>query len=140
MMPVRWLTNRSRTRWSGLQVELVGSLRCHELHRRALDCLGDRLRIAEIVLLPLRIRTHVLRRHQTGVVAKPMELAAQMMRADTGLHADQARRHVRKSCFYLAPRPPLPQHDRAAVIKTYNVKRVLADINADHGYRAIGLL
>src|SRR5262245_26082980 len=45
-----------------LQIELLGSLGCDELHRRALHRLGDRLRIAEVVLLPLRIRAHVLRR------------------------------------------------------------------------------
>ena len=36
-----------------LQVQLFGSLRCHKLHRRALNGLGDRLRITEVVLLSL---------------------------------------------------------------------------------------
>ena len=36
-----------------LQVELIGSLRRHELHCRPLHRFGDRLRIAEVVLLPL---------------------------------------------------------------------------------------
>jgi hypothetical protein len=40
-----------------------------------------------------------------------------MMRANAGFHADQARRHVGKSCLHLAARPLLPQHDRAAWIK-----------------------
>ena len=35
-----------------LQVQLIGGLRGHELHRRALHRLGDRLRVAEVVLLP----------------------------------------------------------------------------------------
>src|SRR5437868_2037840 len=85
-----------------LQVELIGSLRRHELHRWPLYCLSDRLRVVEVVLLSLRIGTHVLRRHQSGVVTKPLELATEMMRTDTGLHADQARWHVGKSCFHLA--------------------------------------
>jgi hypothetical protein len=34
-----------------LQVKLVGSLGRNELHGRALHRLGDRLRIAEVVLL-----------------------------------------------------------------------------------------
>ena len=50
-MPVRWLTNRSRTPVSRLQVELIGCLGRNKLHRRTLHCLGDRFRIAEIVLL-----------------------------------------------------------------------------------------
>ena len=37
----------------GLQVKLVGGLGCNELHGRALHRLGDRLRIAEVVLLSL---------------------------------------------------------------------------------------
>jgi hypothetical protein len=51
-----------------------------------------------------------------------------MMRADTGLHADQTGWHIDKPCFHLAPRPPLPQHDCATLIETDDVKRVLPDI------------
>jgi hypothetical protein len=36
-----------------LQVELVGRLGCDELHGWALHCLGDRFRIAIVVLLTL---------------------------------------------------------------------------------------
>ncbi len=85
-----------------LQVELICGLRRHELHRRPLHRLGDRLRIAEVVLLSLRIGAHVLRRHQPSVVAKHLQLATEMMRADTGLHADQARRQVGEPYFHLA--------------------------------------
>src|ERR1039457_3321046 len=46
-----------------LQVELIGGLRRHELHRRALHRLGDRLSIAEVILLSLRVGPYVLRRH-----------------------------------------------------------------------------
>jgi hypothetical protein len=38
---------------SSLTDELFGSLRCHKLHRRALNGLGDRLGITEVVLLSL---------------------------------------------------------------------------------------
>ena len=37
----------------GLQVKLIRGLRRYELHRWALHCLGNRLSIAEVVLLPL---------------------------------------------------------------------------------------
>src|ERR1035437_4950881 len=56
-----------------------------------------------------------------------------MMRADAGLHANQAGRHVGKACFTLATRPLLMQHDRAALRLAYDMERVLADIDADHG-------
>src|ERR1700694_6353936 len=56
-----------------------------------------------------------------------------MMRANAGLHADQARRQVGKACFHLAARPLLPKHDRTALIVADNMERVLADIDADYG-------
>jgi ABC transporter substrate binding protein len=46
------LTDQSLTHpMQRLQIELIGSLYCHKLHCRALDCLCDRFRIAEVVLL-----------------------------------------------------------------------------------------
>ena len=62
------------------------------------------------------------------------------MRADAGLHADQARRQVGKSRLDLAARPFLLQHDRAALIVPYDVERVLADIDSNHGDCAVGFL
>ena len=85
-----------------LKVELIGSLGRDELHGRALDSLGDGFRISEVILLSLRIGAHVFRRHQAGVVAKHLELATEMMRADAGLHADPTRRQIRKSSLHLA--------------------------------------
>ena len=134
MTPVRWLTRRSRTRCvQRLQAQLIGGLRGHELHRRALDRLGDRLRVAEVVLLSLRVGADVLRRHQPGIVAKQAEPAAEMMGSDTGFHADQAGWHVGEPCLHLATRPLLPQRDSATPIEADDVKRVLADIDTDHG-------
>jgi len=53
-----------------LQVELLGGLGRDELHGWALHCLGDRFRIAIIVLLTFGVRADVFSRHQPGVVAK----------------------------------------------------------------------
>ena len=55
-------------------------------------------------------------------MAKPLQLAAEMMRADAGFHANQTWRHIRKPRFYLAARPLLPQHDGARFIETDDVK------------------
>ena len=116
-----------------LQVELVGGLGGDELHGRALHCLGDRLRVSIVVLLTFRIGTHVFRRHKPGVVTKSLQRATEMMRTDTGLHPDPARRQVGKPCSDLAARPLLAQHDPTGVILTHDVARVLTDIDADHG-------
>jgi hypothetical protein len=40
----------------------------------------------------------------------------------------------------LAARPLLAQHDRATPIETHDVKRVLADIDTDHGNRSVELV
>jgi hypothetical protein len=56
-----------------------------------------------------------------------------MMRANAGVHADQAWRQVGKPGVNLAPRLLLPQHDRSAPVKTDNAERVLANIDADYG-------
>jgi hypothetical protein len=37
--------------------------------------LGDRLGIAEVILLSLRIGTHIFRRHQPGIVTETLEPA-----------------------------------------------------------------
>src|SRR5262249_23229312 len=63
-----------------------------------------------------------------------------MMRADAGLHADQARRQIGEPCFHLSARPFLSQHDRTAPIMAHDVERVLADIDADHGDCAVEFL
>src|SRR5262249_28027399 len=84
--------------------------------------LGDRFGIAEVVLLSLRVGTHVLRGHQPSIVSKCFEPAAEVMRTHAGLHTDQARRHVGKPCFDLATGPPLSQHDSAAAIQADNME------------------
>jgi hypothetical protein len=55
-----------------------------------------------------------------------------MMRTDASLHADQAGWHVSEACCYLATRPLLTQHDRAAHIVAYDMEPVLANIDADY--------
>ena len=71
-----------------LQIELIRSLRRHELHRWSLDRLGDCLRVAKVVLLPLRIGADILRRHQPGIVTKRLKPATEMMSANASLHSN----------------------------------------------------
>src|SRR5712672_4107766 len=59
--------------------------------------------------------------------------STEMMRADAGFHADQARRHIGKAGLDLATRPFLTQHNRATLIVAHDVERVLADIDTNHG-------
>ena len=53
------------------------------------------------------------------------------MGADADLHADQTRLQVRKACFDPASDHFWTQHNGAALIEANDVKRVLANIDAD---------
>src|SRR6266545_4310355 len=64
----------------------------------------------------------------------------EMMCADAGFHADQARWNIREPRFHLTTRPLLPQCDCAPVIETHDVERVLADVDADHGNLSVEFL
>lgn len=57
-----------------LQVKLRGGLGGNELHRRPLDRLGNRFRIAEVVLLAFRVGANILCWHEPGVAPKCLEL------------------------------------------------------------------
>ena len=98
-----------------LQIELFDRLRRDELHGWPLHRLGDRLGITEVILLPLRVGSHVFCRHQPGIMSERLEAAAEMMGTDAGLHADQAWRHIGKPRFHLAARPLLTQHNCTAL-------------------------
>jgi hypothetical protein len=115
MIPVRWLTNRSRTRCSACRSSCSGV----KLHHRALDCFCDRLRIAEVVLLSLRVRADILRWHRSGVVTKRLQLPTEMMprcmppcRLGTAAY---------QPGFDLTTRPLLTQHNSAAIIEPNDV-------------------
>jgi len=73
-------------------------------------------------------------------VAKAIELATEMMRADARLHTNQTRWHVGKPSFHLATRPLLPQHNRTTLIVADNMERVFTDIDADYGYCGVELV
>jgi hypothetical protein len=63
-----------------VEVRLGHSCR-DELHGRALDRLGDRLGVPEVILLSPGIRAHVLRRHYASVVSEHLQLAAEITAA-----------------------------------------------------------
>jgi hypothetical protein len=62
-------------------------------------------------------------------------VAAQVMCADAGFNADQARRYIGER-YSTWPRPLLPQHDGAARIEAHDLERVFADIDHAGKWRA----
>src|SRR5205823_13043578 len=84
-------------------------------------------------------RFDILGRHQSRVVAERLQLAAQVMGADAGLHADEAGWHVGEPGFELPARQLLAQHDGAPLVEANEMEDVLADVDAEHGNGAFGL-
>jgi hypothetical protein len=105
-----------------LQIELLGGLGCDELHRRTLHSLGDASASRKSFFCPFEYgRTYFVGINR----GRAAQLAAEMMRADAGLHADQARRQIGEPCCHLSARPLLLQHDCAALVVAHDVERVL---------------
>jgi len=100
-----------------LQVELINRLGGDEPHCWTLHRLSNRLGVAKVVLLALRIRANVFRRHQASVMTKRPKPAAEVMSPDAGFHPDQTGQHIGQTHCYLATRPLLPQHNGAAFIQ-----------------------
>src|ERR1700730_13014218 len=138
--PVRWLTSRERNAMQGQQIHLLWRLDRNEVHGRPQHGFRIRLGIAVVVLVTLEERLHVLRRDQTHVVASSLQLAADMMGARTGLHADQAWRNIGETAFELATGYLLLQDDYTAPVKPDEVERVLAEVDPDRGDDSSGLL
>jgi hypothetical protein len=88
-----------------LQVQLLAVLVATNFIVWRLHGFGNRFGIIEVVLLSLAIGADIFGRHQPGIMTKQCKFAAQVMCADAGFHADQARRHIGEPRLHLATRP-----------------------------------
>src|SRR6266568_4774803 len=124
-----------------LKIKLFDRFDRDKLHGGTQHRLGDRFGVAEVVLLSPRIGTDIAGRHQPRIVTKCLELATEVMRTYTSLHADEARRHVGEASVDLAARQLLAQNDGAHLVEADEVERILADVDADcrNGFKAGGL-
>ena len=77
-----------------LKIKLIDCFDGDKLHGGTQYRLGNRFRVAEVILLSLRIRPDILGRHQPRIVAERLKLPTQVMRPDARLHADETTRHV----------------------------------------------
>ncbi len=75
---------------------LLSRLHRYEPHARTRYRLADRLSVIRIGLAALHIRLHVGRRHQAHIMPELRQLPCPMMRRAARLHADAARRQLRK--------------------------------------------
>ena len=95
-----------------------------------MPCLG-------LLAAPLASTARLL---QPSVVAKRLKSTTEMMRPDTGLHADQTEWHIGKPGLNLATWPLLPQDNLPACVLTDNVEGVFTDIDANNDNSGVDLL
>src|SRR6266436_5479181 len=114
-------------------VLLFGRLNPYKTHGRAAHRLTDCLRVGGIVLIALDVGLHILRWHQTDLMAQLRQLACPMVRRGTGLHADQAWRQSLEEPRNLAAAKLLSDDDLLGRVNAVNLKHVLGDIQTDRG-------
>src|SRR5262249_8500415 len=130
----RALANETRAHAMQCQeVHLLRRLDRCEVHRRPLYGFCNRLGIPVVVLVPFEERLHILRRDQTNIVCKRDELAGDVMRPRTGLHADQAARNVGEPALELSARALQLQNDGPALIEADKMETILAEVDAPRG-------
>jgi hypothetical protein len=112
-----------------LQIELFDTLCGHKPHGGPLHGFSNGFGITEVVLVALAERLHELGGDQLHVVAQCEKLAAEMMGADTGFHANQAGWHVGQPSLNLPSRELLVQDNGPAGIQANQVEAVLADVD-----------
>ncbi len=110
---------------------LLGCLDRHKPHRGPHHRLADRFRVGCIVLLPLHIRLHILRRHQPYLVTECAQLTRPMMRRRAGLHAHYRRLYPRKKRHHVATAQPTPNHDSSRFIDAVDLKHMLRKVQSD---------
>jgi hypothetical protein len=107
---------------------LIGRFDSHKSHARAANRLADRRGICRVVLVAPDISLHVLRRHQTDRVTELRQLTRPVVRAGTGLHADQAWRQCLEELQHLTAAKLLPDDDLLSRVDAVDLEHVLGEI------------
>src|SRR5262249_43489893 len=119
---------------------LVSRLDRHKTHRRAPNSLANRFRIGGIVFVALDVRLHVLRRHQSHLVAKRAQLPRPVVRRRARLQANQTGRQSTKERQNLRTPKLLAQNRRSLCIDPVHLKNMLRQVKSDRSNLAHGWL
>src|SRR5262245_43027988 len=119
---------------------LVSRLDRHKAHRRAPNRLADRFRIGGIMLVALDVRLHVLRRHQSHLVAKRAQLPPPVVRRRARLQANQTGRQLTEERQNLRTPKLLAQNRRSLCINPVHLKNMLRQVQSDRSNLAHGWL
>ena len=122
---------------ASLEIELLWRLLLYELEVRPQGCFGNGLGIIVVILLPLRERFDVDRRDDPGLKAKGAQTPADKVGTEAGFHAHNAARQRLENRFERQSPELAAQDDFPAEIKSYDVKNVFPDIDADRLQRKL---
>src|ERR1022692_4543376 len=112
---------------------LLDRLDRDEPHGWAPDRFADRLGVGGIVLVALDVGLHILRRHQTNLVAELRQFTRPIMCRGAGFHADKAWRQSLEELYQLAAAKLLSDGDLLSRVDAVNLEHVLGDIQTDRG-------
>src|SRR4030095_4086498 len=118
----------------------VSRLDRHKAHRRAPNLLANRFGIGGIVLVALDVRLHVLRRHQSHLVAKRAQLPPPVVRRRARLQANQTGRQSTEERQNLRTPKLLQQNRRSLFVNPVHLKNMLRQVQSDRSNLAHGWL
>src|SRR5215813_9311942 len=117
-----------------------GRLHRHKPHRRPHNRLADRRSIRRVVLVARDVGLHVLRRHQSHLVAKRTQLARPLVRRRTRLHPNNAARQPAEERQNLSTPKLLAQNRRSLCIDSVHLKNMLRQVQSNRRKLAHGWL
>jgi hypothetical protein len=112
-----------------LHVELRLALELDEPHRRPGCRLGDRLRVAIVVLLRLHVGANILGRHQPHLVTLALQHTTEVMRTTAGLQRHHATRQSRRQLDHAVPVQASPQDHATTRVQTRYAAAVLTQVD-----------
>jgi len=100
----------------------------HEAHRRPYNRLANGLGIRSVVLVPLDVSLHILRRHQPYLMAQRAQLPRPVVRRRTCLHPHQTARQSTEERQNLRPPKLLAQNRPSCCIDPVYLENMLRQI------------
>src|SRR5262249_5248207 len=103
----------------------------HETHRRPAHRLADRLGVDLVVLAPLDVGLHILRRQQHHLMTQGPQLPGPVVGPTAGLYPHLRWRETGKEVEHLAPTQLPAQHHLLALIHSMQLKNTLGRVHTN---------
>ena len=113
------------------QCLLLRALYGYEMHVGSSHGLADGLGVVRVVLAAFAVGDHKLRRHEPHGVPECRELPGPVMRAITGLHANETRRQLREVLQHLRSRQGLVELGDPMFVHAVHLKNLFGNVQSD---------